>query len=59
MELFRVAYGPTVRTFEALDEDGRASLAADLATLWTEHQRAGGRGTEVDAEYMEVVAVRR
>jgi hypothetical protein len=34
-ELFRAAYGPTVRAFESLDEDGRAALAADLAAHWT------------------------
>jgi SAM-dependent methyltransferase len=59
VELFRAAYGPTVRTFEALDEDRRASLAADLAAHWTQHQRGGGATTEVEAEYCEVIAVRR
>ena len=58
-ELFRSAYGPTVRTFEALDEDGRAAFGADLAAHWTRHDRGGGAGTLVDAEYLEVVAVRR
>ena len=32
-ELFRAAYGPTVRVFAALDEDARASFAADLAAV--------------------------
>jgi hypothetical protein len=58
-ELFRAAYGPTVRTFEALDEDRRTSFAAELAAHWSSHQRARGATTEVDAEYLEVVAVRR
>ncbi len=58
-EMFRGSYGPTVRVFEALDEDRRAALAADLAGHWSRHQRAGAAGTEVDAEYLEVVAVRR
>jgi SAM-dependent methyltransferase len=58
-ELFRGAYGPTVRTFEALDEDKRAAFAAELAWHWTSHDRAGGPGTEVEAEYLEVIAVRR
>ena len=58
-ELFRAAYGPTVRTFAALDEDGRASFAADLAEHWSRHQRGGGASTEVEAEYLEVIAVRR
>lgn len=58
-ELFRGAYGPTVRTFEALDEDKRAWLAADLAEHWTRHHRAGTEQTEVDAEYLEVIATKR
>jgi SAM-dependent methyltransferase len=58
-ELFRVAYGPTVRAFSALDEDGRASFAADLAEHWSWHQRGSAASTEVDAEYLEVTAVRR
>ena len=58
-ELFRKAYGPTVRVFEALDEDGRASFAAELAAHWSSHQRGSGATTKVQAEYLEVVAVRR
>jgi SAM-dependent methyltransferase len=58
-ELFRTTYGPTVRVFEGLDEDGRASFAAELAGHWSSHQRASGGTTEVDAEYLEVVAVKR
>lgn len=58
-ELFRGAYGPTIRTFEALDEDRRASFAADLAAHWSADQRENASGTEVDAEYLEVIAVRR
>jgi ubiquinone/menaquinone biosynthesis C-methylase UbiE len=58
-ELFRVAYGPTVRAFAALDADGRAAFATDLAEHWAWHQRGSGTSTEVDAEYLEVVAVRR
>lgn len=62
-ELFRATYGPSVCTFAALDEDGRAALAAELAAHWAEHARAvpgaGGACTEVDADYLEVVAVRR
>ncbi len=58
-ELFRGSYGPTVRVFEALDEDRRAAFAADLAEHWTRHQRASGDVTEVEAEYLEIVATRR
>jgi SAM-dependent methyltransferase len=58
-EMFRATYGPTVRTFEALEENRRAALAADLAAHWSQHARGSDATTEVDAEYLEVVAVRR
>ena len=58
-KLFRTSYGPTVRAFEALDNDRRLLLAADLMDLWSAHQRPGSRMTEVDAEYLEVIAIRR
>jgi ubiquinone/menaquinone biosynthesis C-methylase UbiE len=58
-ELYRVAYGPTVRTYEALDEDRRALLAADIEDQWVRDQRRGSPMTEVDAEYREVIAIRR
>lgn len=58
-ELFRKEYGPTIRTFEALDEDRRAEFAADLAAHWTRHHAMGEAGTVVESEYLEVVAVRR
>ena len=58
-ELFRVAYGPTVCAFESLDEDRRALLAADVAAHWARHRRSSVAGTEVEAEFLEVVALRR
>jgi len=58
-ELFRVSYGPTVRTFEALDAERRPQLAAALVDHWIRHQRSDARTTEVDAEYLEVIAVRK
>ena len=57
-ELFRGSYGPTVRTFEALDEDGRASFAAVLREHWSRHNRGDSTSTEVESEYLEVVAVK-
>ena len=42
-----------------LDEDKRAAFATQLAEQWRSRQLASGNVTEVDAEYLEVVAVRR
>lgn len=58
-ELFRTSYGPTVRVFEALDEERGGRLAAELEEHWTSHQLGTGGLTEVDAQYIEVVATRR
>lgn len=56
--LFAEAYGPTVRTLEALDETRREDFRAELRAMW-EQNHAGGAGTLVAAEYLEVVATRR
>jgi SAM-dependent methyltransferase len=57
--MFCAAYGPTVRTLEALEPDRRAPFTADLVDHWSRHQRGTGAATRVEAEYLEVVAVRR
>jgi SAM-dependent methyltransferase len=59
VELFRAAHGPTVRAFESLGEDRRADLAGELAAHWARHRDPTAAGTEVETEYLEVVAVRR
>ena len=58
-ELFMTCYGPTVRTLEALDTQRARLFSADLIYHWERNQRPGARGTEVDAEYLEVIATRR
>lgn len=58
-ELFQTSYGPTIRTLEALDKQHAHLLAADLVYHWERNQRAGAVGTEVDSQYLEVVATRR
>jgi len=58
-DLFRYAYGPTVRVFATLDKQAQAKFAAELVEHWARHQRPGAQNTEVEAEYLEVVAVRK
>jgi SAM-dependent methyltransferase len=53
VELFREFYGPSVRTFAALDATGRAALSADLLRLWSGRNRAVEGETFVEAEYLE------
>jgi len=56
---FRLWYGPTLRAFASLDDQGREGLRRDLERLWNEHNRADDGTTRVESEYLEVVGVVR
>ena len=58
VEHFRLYYGPTQKAFGALDENGQAALRKDLEQLWAANNQASDGSTLVDAEYLEVIAVR-
>ena len=58
VEHFRLYYGPTQKAFGALDESKQAALRKDLEQLWTSYNRATDGGTQLESEYLEVVAVR-
>ncbi|HWR77662.1 MAG TPA: methyltransferase domain-containing protein [Thiobacillus sp.] len=58
VEFFRTYYGPTNRAFAALDPDKQAALRSDLEQLWSEHNQASDGRTEIEAEYLEVAAIR-
>ena len=59
VEFFRKYYGPTHRAFAALDETRQAALRQDLVRLQSEANVSSDPGsTEVEAEYLEVVAAR-
>ncbi len=58
VEFFRTYYGPTHRAFQALDSKSQVALRSDLERLWSEHNKRTGGGTEIEAEYLEVVAIR-
>jgi SAM-dependent methyltransferase len=58
VESFRQYYGPTQRTFDALDADRQALLRSDLEQLWTEHNQATDNTTYVEGEYLEVIAIK-
>jgi SAM-dependent methyltransferase len=59
VDFFRQFYGPTVRAFASLDSAGQGRLHADLETMFQTHNRSGDGVTEVEAEYLEVVAILR
>lgn len=58
VELFLVYYGPTNRAFGGLDTAGQGALRNDLEQLWADNNRATDGSTHVEAEYLEVVAIR-
>lgn len=58
VEHFRAYYGPTQKAFGTLDETKQAALRKDLEQLWTEANQATDGTTLVDAEFLEVIAVR-
>jgi len=58
VDFFRQFYGPTLRAFALLDVKGQARLHDELESLFTRHNRCPSGTTEVEAEYLEVVATR-
>jgi SAM-dependent methyltransferase len=57
-DYFRVNYGPTLKAFEALDEDRGKLLHADLVELATGHNTATDGTLRVPAAYLAVLATR-
>ena len=51
-------FGPTKAAAASLDDTGRAALRRDLLELWRSNNTASDGGTEVDAEFLEVIAIR-
>jgi SAM-dependent methyltransferase len=58
VEFFRQYFGPTQATFSSLDERGQSELASRLESLWTEHNTASNGRTRIEAEYLDVTAIR-
>jgi 2-polyprenyl-3-methyl-5-hydroxy-6-metoxy-1,4-benzoquinol methylase len=59
VEAFRAYYGPALRAFDSLDDDGQFALRRDLEQHWSQNNRATNGTTVVDSTYLEVIAVRR
>lgn len=58
-DFFFTYYGPTLKALASLDADGQAALRKDLVQLWTDNNQARDGTTHIEAEYLEVRAVRR
>jgi hypothetical protein len=55
---FRQYFGPTQMAFSRLDQSGQAALAAELEGLWSEYNTATDGTTRIEAEYLDVRAIR-
>ena len=58
IEVFRTYYGPTNKTFAALDASGQAALQQDLLALMAARNRSGDATLVLPSEYLEVVIER-
>ena len=58
VKFFRENYGPMTRAFASIGEEGKRQLRGELTDLWSRCNRATDGTTRVDAEYLQVVAVR-
>jgi ubiquinone/menaquinone biosynthesis C-methylase UbiE len=56
--LFRQYFGPTQATFARLDKAGQDSLTSQLEKAWTENNQASDGTTKIQAEYLDVRAIR-
>jgi len=55
LQIFRNYYGPVLKTFAALDEQGKAGLEADIRALIAEFNVAKDGTAVIRSEYLEVV----
>jgi len=58
VEFFRANYGPMTRAFASIGEEAQQQLRDELTDLWSRHNRATDGTTKVDAEYLQLIAVR-
>ena len=59
VEFFRENYGPMTRAFAALESQGQEKLRNELVELWSKANTGSSNTTQVDAEYLEVIAIRQ
>jgi len=59
VEYFRTVYGPVKRAFGSLDQAGQRALREDLETVFSTHSGTKNGTTVLQAEYLDVSAIRR
>lgn len=58
VDFFVEYYGPTLRAYGSLNQDGQRALHDDLTALWTRNNVATDGTTRVLSEYLEVIGTR-
>ncbi|HEV7482068.1 MAG TPA: class I SAM-dependent methyltransferase [Solirubrobacterales bacterium] len=58
IEFFRTYFGPTQMAYERVGPEGEGALTDDLKALLEEANTAGDRAMVLEADYLEVIAVR-
>ncbi len=58
LDFFRTYFGPIKMAFERVGAEGEAALEADLRAFLAEANTAGERALVLEAEYLEVIAIR-
>ena len=58
VDFYRVNYGPMSRAFASLDVKGQEALRRELILLWSKYNYSDSDTTRVDAEYLDVIAIR-
>jgi SAM-dependent methyltransferase len=56
VEFYRHNYGPMSRAFASLDANAQNELRSELVQLWSAYNKAAGDATQVESEYLEVIA---
>ena len=58
VDFFIDYYGPTLRAYASLNQDGQKALHDDLTALWTRNNLPTDGTTRVLSEYIEVIGIR-
>jgi len=58
VDFFRQYFGPIQAAISRLYKEGQSELASRLESLWAEHNTATAGGTRIEAEYLDVRAIR-
>lgn len=59
LHVFRTYYGPVLKAFEALKQEGRTELAEDILQLVNRFNASGDTTIVIPSEYLEIIITKR